>query len=78
MAILPEHKEILSTQSESKTLPEWVQYFEGQYTKSQIYSYCYHNGYMIKKLSQSEKSKPHYPFAWKKFLSSFYYSQEFM
>ena len=57
MAILPEHKEILLTQSESKTLPEWVQYFEGQYTKSQIYSYCYHNGYMIKKLSQSEKSK---------------------
>lgn len=57
MPILPEHKEILSTQSESKTLPEWIQFFENQYTKNQIYSYCYHNGYKIKKLSQSEKSQ---------------------
>lgn len=57
MPILPEHKEILSTQSESKTLPEWVNYFDNQYTKNQIYSYCYHNGYQIKKLSKSEKSK---------------------
>ena len=57
MPILPEHKEILSTQSESKTLPEWIDHFDNQYTKNQIYSYCYHNGYKIKKLSQSEKSK---------------------
>ena len=55
--ILPEHKEILSTQSESKTLPEWIDYFNNQYTKKQIYSFCYHNGYIIKKLSQSERSK---------------------
>lgn len=57
MAILPEHKELLSTQSESKTLPEWCDFFNNQYTKSQIYSYCYHNNYKIKKLSQSEKSQ---------------------
>ena len=56
MPILSEHKEILSTKSESKTLPEWVSFFNNQYTKSQIYSYCYHNGYRIKKLSQQEKS----------------------
>ena len=57
MPILPEHKEILSTQSESKTLPEWIEFFGSQYTKNQIYSYCYHNGYVIKKLSKQEKSK---------------------
>lgn len=56
MPILPEHKELLLTQSESKTLPEWVQYFDNQYTKKQIYSFCYHNKKPIKKLSQSEIS----------------------
>lgn len=57
MPISLEHKEILSTQSESKTLPEWQEFFGGIYTKNQIYSYCYHKGYKIKKLSQSEKSR---------------------
>ena len=57
MPILPEHKEILLTQSESKTLPEWITYFEGQYSKNQIYSYCYHNKLKIKKLSKTELSK---------------------
>lgn len=57
MPILTEHKEILSTQSESKTLPEWVEYFDHRYTKSQIYSFCYHRGYLIKKISKEEKSK---------------------
>ena len=55
--ILPEHKEILLTESGSKTLPEWVQFFDNQYTKNQIYSFCYHKGLKIKKLSQSEISK---------------------
>ena len=57
MPILPEHKEILLTESGSKTLPEWVQFFDNQYTKNQIYSFCYHKGLKIKKLSQSEISK---------------------
>lgn len=57
MPILPEHKEILRTQSMSRTLPEWVIYFDNQYTKSMIYSYCYRNKIIIKKLSQQEKSK---------------------
>lgn len=57
MPILPEHKEILSTQSESKTLPQWYEFFDSQYTKNQIYCFCYHNGYKIKKLSPQEKSK---------------------
>ena len=56
MHILAEHKEILSSQSESKTLPEWVEFFDSQYTKSQIYSFCYHRGLKIKKLSPQEKS----------------------
>lgn len=57
MPILKEHKEILLSQSDSKTLPEWVQYFENQYTKSQIYSFCYRNDCQIKKISAIEKSK---------------------
>ena len=57
MPILKEHKEILLTQSESKTLPEWIDFFDGQYTKNQIYSFCYHNGKAIKKLSKEDKSK---------------------
>ena len=57
MPILPEHKEILSTQSESKTLPEWFDHFNGQYSKKSIYSYCYHNGFKIKKISDEERSK---------------------
>lgn len=57
MPILPEHKEILRAQSANRTLPEWMEYFDNQYTKNMIYSYCYHNGFIIKKLSQQEKSK---------------------
>lgn len=57
MPILPEHKELLLTQSNSKTLPEWIEFFDSQYTKNQIYSFCYHNNKPIKKLSQDEKSK---------------------
>lgn len=56
MPILLEHKELLAKESASKTLPEWQAYFNNQYTKNQIYSFCYHNGYIIKKLSQEEKS----------------------
>lgn len=57
MPILPEHKEILASQSASKTLPEWVEFFDSRYTKNQIYSFCYHNNYLIKKLDVREKSK---------------------
>lgn len=56
MPIAPEHKEILLSQSESKTLPEWIEFFDSQYTKNQIYSFCYHNGKSIKKISKNEKS----------------------
>ena len=57
MPILPEHKEILRTQSSNRTLPEWISYFNNIYTKNMIYSQCYHNNLIIKKLSQQEKSK---------------------
>ena len=57
MPILPEHKEILLTQSESKTLPEWYDFFDQQYTKKAIYSFCYHNQKSIKKISEAERSK---------------------
>lgn len=57
MPILPEHKEILLTQSESKTLPEWEEYFEGLYTKKVISSFIYHNKRKPKKLDKATKSK---------------------
>ena len=50
-------KNILLKRSEEKTLKEWVSYFNGQYTKSQIYSFCYRNKKIIKKLSKQEKSQ---------------------
>lgn len=57
MPILPEHKEILLTQSESKTLLEWVEFFDFRYTKSQIYSFCYRNKKIIKKIPKEMLSK---------------------
>ena len=57
MAISSGHKEILLTQSESKTLPEWVDFFNGIYTKNQIYSYCYRNGCKIKKIDSATFSQ---------------------
>lgn len=57
MPILPEHKELLSTQSESKTLPEWYNYFDQQYTKSMLYCYCHRNGYKFKTRIKEEISK---------------------
>ncbi len=57
MPIMPEHKEILLTQSESKTLPQWYEFFDSQYSKNQIYSFCYRNNRAIKKISDEERSK---------------------
>ena len=57
MPILPEHKEILLTQSESRNLAEWIEFFDFQYTKNQIYSFCYRNKLTIKKITQADKSK---------------------
>lgn len=56
MPVSPEHKEILLTQSESKTLPEWVDFFGGQYDKTMISNFIYHNGKKPKKLNSSVKS----------------------
>lgn len=57
MPIISEHKELLLSQSESKTLPEWEKFFDFQYSKNQIYSFCYRNNKKIKKISDEEKSK---------------------
>lgn len=57
MPILPEHKELLLTQSESKTLLQWYDFFEHQYSKNQIYSFCYHKGKKIKSLSVDNNRK---------------------
>lgn len=57
MPILQEHKEILLSQSESKTLLEWYQFFDYKYSKNQIYSFCYRNNKKIKKLDKNIKSQ---------------------
>lgn len=57
MPILLEHKELLSTQSESKTLPEWLTYFNNKYTKNQLYCFCHRNGYKFKQRTEEEISK---------------------
>ena len=57
MLILPEHKEILCAESTTRTLPEWVDFFEKQYKKDQIYNFCYKKGLKIKKLSSEDFSK---------------------
>lgn len=56
MPILPEHKEILLSESNSKTLPEWYEFFDSQYTKSQIYSFCHRNGLSVKRIPKGKKS----------------------
>ena len=57
MPILQEHKELLLSQSESKTLLEWYQFFNCKYSKNQIYSFCYRNNKKIKKLDKNIKSQ---------------------
>ena len=57
MPILQEHKELLLSQSESKTLLEWYQFFNYKYSKNQIYSFCYRNNKKIKKLDKNIKSQ---------------------
>ena len=57
MPILQEHKEFLLSQSESKTLLEWYQFFDYKYSKNQIYSFCYRNNKKIKKLDKNIKSQ---------------------
>lgn len=56
-SILPEHKEILLSQSESKTLPEWEAFFDYIYPKKKIYDFCYKHKKKVKRLSKEEKSK---------------------
>lgn len=56
MPILLEHKEILLSESNSKTLPEWYEFFDSQYTKSQIYSFCHKNGLSVKRMPKGKKS----------------------
>lgn len=57
MPISKKDKKILLEQSSEKTLKEWYDYFDKQYTKKSIYGFCYHNNKPLKKISQSEKSK---------------------
>lgn len=73
MPILKEHKEILRAESFNRTLPEWLAFFDNRYTKKQIYSYCYHNNYPIKKISKEDKSKVQSNNARKYFINQDYF-----
>lgn len=57
MPISPEHKELLLTKSESKTLSEWYSFFNEAYTKKAIQAFCYRNAKKMRKLSEEEFSK---------------------
>lgn len=54
MPMSPEHKELLLTESESKTLSEWYSFFNEEYTKKAIQSFCYRNAKRMRKLSDEE------------------------
>ena len=57
MGISNKDQEILKAESNTRTLKEWIEFFENRYTKGQIYGFCYHRGLGIKKISKEEKSK---------------------
>lgn len=50
-------RELLLSQSKSKTLAEWAEFFGGKYTKRQISTFCHHNHIKYKKISDAELSK---------------------
>ena len=56
MPLSEKDKEILLSQSGSKTSAEWVDFFDHKYTKKQIYDFCYKNCQKPKKLSKAQKS----------------------
>lgn len=56
MPLEKKDKEILLSQSNSKTLAEWTEYFDNKYSKKVISSFIYHNNLRPKKISQEEKS----------------------
>lgn len=57
MPILQEHKDILFAESGNRTLMQWYDFFNQQYSKKTIYSFCYHNQLKIKKASLEENSQ---------------------
>lgn len=57
MKFIVEDRKFLLSESNSKTLPEWIEYFGNKYTKNQIYSMCYNNNKSIKKITKEEKSR---------------------
>lgn len=57
MPLSQEDKEILLSQSGSKTLAQWKEFFGDKYTKKQIYDFCYRHCEKPKKISEEERSK---------------------
>nr|DAI41729.1 MAG TPA: hypothetical protein [Caudoviricetes sp.] len=51
-----EHKDILLSQSESRTVFEWENFFNNTYTRKQIYDFCYYHNKKIKKTTTEEFS----------------------
>lgn len=60
MPINKKDKEILINSSADKTLNQWYEYFNHQYTKKTIYSFCYHHQKPLKKIQRTDQSERQY------------------
>lgn len=57
MPLLEKDKEILLSQSSSKTSAEWVEFFQNKYPRKQLSDFCYSHGVKMKKMSKEDFSK---------------------
>ena len=57
MPLLEKDKEILLSQSGSKTSAEWEAFFDGKYPKKQLWDFCNTHNVKMKKMSKEDFSK---------------------
>lgn len=57
MPLLEKDKEILLSQSSSKTSAEWVAFFENRYPRKQLQDFCYTHDIKMKKMSKEDFSQ---------------------
>lgn len=57
MPLLEKDKEILLSQSSSKTSAEWVAFFENRYPRKQLQNFCYTHNIKMKKMSKEDFSQ---------------------
>lgn len=57
MPLLKKDKEILLSQSSSKTSTEWVEFFENRYPKKKLHDFCYNHKIKMKPTTKEEFSR---------------------